>query len=333
MSKTAPNYKTNKTKSQLTAESIRQKLKLKHLEAANALKNAHPHVQKFLEEKGLGIDKLRQHSAKILGTGILASGILLHPPLSVDILPSSEELFKNFSISEKAKEKLYEGSAIAGAKEMLTSTFSSFLPQTVRPLYRNEEKFLENIVTNLTGVKVKATLEGEHLNTIYGRIGAEQHLRRYPGDTLTQHGDSEDQAEGMAPGLGAWGYFAPDSTSLTDDLVETEKWYAVVQTLYLSDWNTRQPYLKNWYKYRKVMIVNTENGNAVVAAIADSGPAAWTGKHYGGSPEVMDHLGGSRYKKGPVLVFFVDDPTNEVPLGPVDYESVSLDKLVSLEYE
>lgn len=56
-------------------------------------------------------------------------------------------------------------------------------------------------------------------------------------------------------------------------------------------------YLRDWYKHRKVLIVNTENGNAVVAAIGDSGPAAWTGKQFGGSPEVMEHLGGPRYKR------------------------------------
>lgn len=87
----------------------------------------------------------------------------------------------------------------------------------------------------------------------------------------------------------------------------------------MPDWNTRQPYLRNWYKYRKVLVVNTNNGNAVVAAIADSGPAAWTGKHFGGSPEVMHYLGGPRYKKGPVIFFFVDDPENKIPLGPVKY--------------
>ena len=130
--------------------------------------------------------------------------------------------------------------------------------------------------------------------------------------------------EGIAPGLGAWGYFAKSKSELTPELIETEKWYAVVQTLYLPDWNTRQPYLRNWYKYRKVVIVNTKNGNAVVAAIADAGPAAWTGKHFGGSPEVMEYLGGPRYKKGPVVLFFVDDPENKVPLGPIEYNKINL---------
>ncbi|EKD62424.1 MAG: hypothetical protein ACD_52C00174G0001 [uncultured bacterium] len=37
----------------------------------------------------------------------------------------------------------------------------------------------------------------------------------------------------------------------------------------------------------------------------------------------MEYLGGSRYKKGPVLVFFVDDPDNNVPLGPVEYNKYS----------
>ena len=139
---------------------------------------------------------------------------------------------------------------------------------------------------------------------------------------MTNHGPYFE--EGMAPGLGAWGYFAQLKDKLTPSLEETERWYAVVQTLYLPDWERRHKYLVQWYKYRKVLIVNTQNGNAVVAAIADSGPAAWTGKHFGGSPEVMEYLGGPRYKKGPVLLFFVDDPENKVPLGPVDYNEINL---------
>jgi hypothetical protein len=118
--------------------------------------------------------------------------------------------------------------------------------------------------------------------------------------------------EGMAPGRGAWGYVPADQ----------EKYYVVVQTLYLPDWEKRLSYLRDWYKFRKMLVVNTVNGNAVVASIADAGPAAWTGKHFGGGPEVMESLGGSRYKKGPVVMFFVDDPENKVPLGPVNYNKV-----------
>jgi hypothetical protein len=141
---------------------------------------------------------------------------------------------------------------------------------------------------------------------------------------MATHPKLAEKDEGMAPGRGAWGYFTRSKSDMTEVDVEREKWYAVVQTLYLPDWNSRQPFLRDWYKYRKVLIVNTLNGNAVVADIADSGPAAFTGKQFGGSPEVMNYLGGSRYKKGPVVIFFVDDPQNQVPLGPVEYNNVNI---------
>jgi hypothetical protein len=93
-----------------------------------------------------------------------------------------------------------------------------------------------------------------------------------------------------------------------------------VQTLYLSDWETRLPYLRDWYKFRKVLVVNPKNGKAVVADIADSGPAIWTGKQFGGSPEVMDYLESKDGRqRGPVVLFFVDDPGDKVPLGPLEY--------------
>jgi hypothetical protein len=41
----------------------------------------------------------------------------------------------------------------------------------------------------------------------------------------------------------------------------------------------------------------------------------------------MHYLGGSRYKKGPVILFFVDDPENKVPLGPVEYSKINLPKV------
>ncbi|MEK7497407.1 MAG: hypothetical protein AAB656_00625 [Patescibacteria group bacterium] len=214
---------------------------------------------------------------------------------------------------------------IENSQENLIDALSKSLPQKTRPLSREEEKHLEQVFSENIGISARATLEGEHLNTTYGLIGAEQHLRRYPGDTMATHPSVAQKDEGMAPGLGAWGYFAPTKAKMTPDIVEKEKWYAVVQTLYLPDWKARLPYLREWYKHRKVLIVNTDNGNAVVADIADSGPAMWTGKSFGGSPEVMNYLGGPRYKKGPVIIFFVDDPENKVPLGPVEYNTINKD--------
>ena len=98
-----------------------------------------------------------------------------------------------------------------------------------------------------------------------------------------------------------------------------EKYYVAVQTLYLPGWNKEQPALKEWYKYRKVLVINPNSGRSVVAVIADAGPADWTGKQFGGSPEVMEHLEYvSGKRKGPVILMFIDDPQNKIKLGPVE---------------
>lgn len=298
-------------------EYLRNKLKLRTLEAKDSFNKKYPHVNKFLREKGVELGKLRQHSAKVIGAGALTGTLLFAPPTGISSLPSPQEIVDSLKDQKDTPDL---------PQKILIEALRDLLPERTRPLERTEEKYLEQIFENVIGVKAKATLEGEHLNTTFGQIGAEQHLQRYPGDTIGNH--APFLKEGIAPGRGAWGYFAPSREALTPELEETEKWYAVVQTLYLPDWSSRQPYLRDWYKYRKVLMVNTKNGNAVVAAIADSGPAAWTGKHYGGSPEVMEYLGGPRYKKGPVVVFFVDDPENKVPLGPVEYNKVNLSEVV-----
>ena len=307
----------------IDSESLREKLKLKHLQTKSAFRERHKEADDYLKSKGLDLGKIREHSSKLITAGALAGSLALSSPNTSFLLMPPNEIL--------AKVRATPIPATSNATK-LRNAMKEILPETIRPLNREEEKYLEKILQDLTGIPAKATLEGEHLNTTYGKIGAEQHLRRYPGDTMADQTPKGDEygadnpgpvlKEGMAPGLGAWGYFAPSKEALTPELEETERWYAVVQTLYLPDWYKRLPYLRQWYKYRKVLIVNTDNGKAVVASIADSGPAAWTGKHFGGSPEVMDYLGGPRYKKGPVLLFFVDDPDNKIPLGPVEYNDV-----------
>src|SRR3972149_2267387 len=219
-------------------EYLRNKLKVKHLEVKNKFYEKHPHAQKFLAERSLDLGKIREHSAKILGTGAMAGSLLFSPVQAVKSLPPPHEIIARLQAQSL-------GVTPEAPQETLIDTMTKVLPAKTRPLSREEEKYLERLFQNILGIPARATLEGEHLNTTYGLIGAEQHLRRYPGDTLWAHGEGKELKEGMAPGLGAWGYFAASKSALNPQLEETEKWYAVVQTLYLPDWNTRQPYLKN----------------------------------------------------------------------------------------
>lgn len=174
---------------------------------------------------------------------------------------------------------------------------------------------VKRIIEEAVGVKADQRLDNLGLNHSFGWIGGEQHLRRFPGDTLGLH--QQELEAGMAPGLGAWGYFSPSGLTLSQEDVKREQYYVAVQTMDTPDWNRRSRDLREWYKYRKVIVINVDNGKAAIAAIADAGPARWTGKQFGGSPELMAHLeldGGRR--RGKVLLWFVDgDP----PLGELDY--------------
>ncbi len=100
-----------------------------------------------------------------------------------------------------------------------------------------------------------------------------------------------------------------------------EKYYVAVQTFLAPGWNDDVRGHYNFFRYRKMLVVNAQNGKAMVVVIGDAGPAPFTGKHLGGSPEVMAHLerkdGGAR---GPVLYFFIDDPDDTIPLGPIDVQ-------------
>ncbi len=295
-------------------EALRSSLKLKSLQTKQEFNKRHAYAVKILKNKNVDLEKIRQKGGKIAASGALAGALFLVPPTLATKIPSPEVVAKKGETTV----------AVASPKIDFVKEMAKILPEKADGLSRDQEKKLEQLFKNILGVNSKATLEGEHLNSTYGLIGAEQHLYRFPGDSVSEHGEGAILNEGIAPGLGAWGYFAPSKAQLTPTLANDEKWYAVVQTLYLPDWSTRTAYLRDWYKYRKVLIVNTVNGNAVVADIADSGPAKFTGKIFGGSPEVMNALGGIRYKKGPVVLFFMDDPQNQIPLGPVEYNKLDL---------
>lgn len=269
-----------KNKPQLNTEHLRARLKLREFSARQKLENKYPHIKSLL-------------TGGVLAGSLLAASPQLAQPLAA--LPGAAE------VSTLNQHDLHES---------ISSQLKEILPHQVLPLEGSQEDKISQLLHTTFGIHASATLEGNRLNRSYGLIGVEQHLPRYPGDNRPN----------TAPGRGAWGYFANSKSQLTPELIEKERYYVAVQTLYLPDWSTRLAYLRDWYKYRKVVLVNPKNGKAVVAVVADSGPAAFTGKTFGGSPEVMQYLNMKDGKqKGPVVLFFVDDPDNSVPLGPLEY--------------
>lgn len=207
--------------------------------------------------------------------------------------------------------------------DQLVKTLKEKLPKEIRPLTQDEEKTIAEILSKSFHMPVATELNGIRLNRSYGLIGQEQHLRRYPGDTLGEHFENQMEEnfyapQGVAPGLGAWGYFADSKEQMTEQEKLREKYYIAIQTFLTPGWSKHVGEYGIFFKYRKMLVVNPDNGKTIVADIADAGPVEWTGKHLGGSPEVMKYLDRrDGRERGPVLYFFIDDPDGTIPLGPI----------------
>ncbi len=210
------------------------------------------------------------------------------------------------------------------AKSFLQADLYKLLPPSVEPLSSDQEQQITTLLSRDFHMTISAEENGIRLNRNYGYIGAEQHLARFPGDMIDTHFDFPKDAglfynTGMAPGLGAWGYFASSEAAMTPEDNLREKWYIAVPTFLAPGYYDHVQEYSTFFKYKKMLVVNPNNGKAVVADIADSGPSEWTGKQAGGSPEVMHYL--ERYdgaQKGGVLYFFIHDPTDSIPLGPIN---------------
>jgi hypothetical protein len=236
------------------------------------------------------------NNTKQIAAGAMGSLLLLAAP-TASLLPKSHE-------NVEAREFLDVPENL-----FMVSDIKQYLPDQVGGLLPAQENKIAEVISGYYGFKVAPDVNGLRLKDTYGYIGAEQHLMRYPGDVV----------ENMAPGRGAFGYFAPSKAELTQKAIEEEKYYIAVQTFMADDYRGRLSEYRDFFKFRKMLVVNPNNGRAVVVVIGDSGPAVWTHKQLGGSPEVMKHLervDGSL--KGPVLYFFIDDPDDKIPLGPID---------------
>ncbi len=252
---------------------------------------------------------------KHLALGSVGGLILLSPPKTdslpqMNLIASRDDVLKGFD-----------------RNVLLAQMLSAKLPSEVSPLGAAQEKDITNLLSDQFGFKVSAELQGIRLNRNYGLIGGEQHLYRYPGDILQSHAQSSsDWAKygdaGIAAGLGAWGYFTPSKEQFTAKDEERERYYLAIQTFLAPGFAENFGKYRDFFKYRKMLVVNPKTGQAIVADIADAGPAEFTGKHLGGSPEVMDILGlAGGPRKGAVLYFFIDDPGETIPLGPIGVRS------------
>ncbi len=237
------------------------------------------------------LTSIKKRGLTLAGAAILTTSVLASSPSEIGRELSESSLTRNLQALE-AKNRLI--SLLKGRGK----------------LSGPEEEEVLKLLSEYLNLKLNISLNGNRLNEIYGYIGAEQHLFRWAGDTLSKH---TLITAGIAPKKGAFGDF---------DNETQEKYYVAVQLHEIPGWNDNWPTLKPFYRYRKVLVYNPKNGKAVVAVIGDSGPSKFTGKTFGGSPEVMDYLElEDGANKSRVIVVLVNDDENTVALGPVNEQN------------
>jgi hypothetical protein len=285
-----------------------QKLQGYLQDVKNRFDEKHAHASEWLQNRSLNISSLRTTSQQLLAAASLAGQIALNKPVNAQV--NEKLLAQEESIDASLEEVTTEEKAAVLTKlQQVTSLTPGHLPQ-------EEELYLEQQLSDILGFEVTAELDDNRLNHSIGIMGGEQHLRRFPTDTIDQHDAFLES--GIAPNRGAFGWFTENGV-LTDKAIQREKYYFAVQTLYLPDWNQNHAQLKPWYQFRKMIAINAQDQIAVVGVVGDAGPAQSTGKQFGGSPEVIrEGKIWSKTNRGKVLLLFVDDPNDEVPLGVID---------------
>jgi hypothetical protein len=273
----------------------------------------HFEASDWLGERNLNVDTLKTASKGAAAAVTLTGSIITSKPVNLQM---AEHIFGSNS---KNQEKLLAEATLEEHEEVLNK-MKEMVKLPPGHLEAEDELYLEQQLADMLGFEVTAELEGHRLNHSIGIMGGEQHLRRFPTDSLAQH-DAFQQA-GIAPARGAFGWFTQEG-ELTEKAIMREKYYFAVQTLYLPDWNTNHQDLKPWYKFRKMIAINPAEGMAAVGVVGDAGPALWVNKQSGGSPEIIREAKiWSKESRGRVILLFVDDPEDKVPLGVIDLNQI-----------
>lgn len=291
-----------------TSSNRLERLQQVYSETKHRLHRTHKGASQWLSQNGLDVEDFRRKSQQFLAATTLASGMILHSPVDMQVAHQVKALER--SAQELAQEELM------AELEQFFADLKVLVQQPPGHLAPEKEAYVEQHLTDLLGFAVTAELEGNRLNHSLGIMGGEQHLLRFPTDMLANH-DAYLEA-GIAPNRGAFGWFT-ENGELTEKAIDREKYYFAVQTLYLPNWNSDYSELKPWYQFRKMIVINPAEELAVVGVVADAGPAQWVQKQYGGSPEIIrEGKIWSQSSRGRVFLFFVDDPEDQVPLGVVD---------------
>ncbi|NCS86944.1 MAG: hypothetical protein GW773_03800 [Candidatus Pacebacteria bacterium] len=246
-----------------------------------------------------------------------------------DPTESNRSIVSNNSVESKvinefnqisSKEKLLESKISAEEFNSIFEKLNDLLSLPAGQLENQSELYLEQQLSDLLGFDIVANLDDHRLNHSTGVMGSEAHLKRSPNDQLKNHLNLLEA--GLDRSRSAFGWFV-NHGDITKEAEDFEKYYFSLQLYQLQDWNTNFKDLKSWYKFRKMVVINPAEKIAIVGVVGNIDHKNQFQHQFGASPEVI--IKGriwSPKSQGKVLIMFVDDPKNEVPLGPIYFDKL-----------
>ncbi|MBP9819787.1 hypothetical protein KBC79_03535 [Candidatus Woesebacteria bacterium] len=190
----------------------------------------------------------------------------------------------------------------------------SMLNEPISSLNDQARLYLEQQLSDLLGFTVSTELDGQVLPTIVGVVEARPHTKRFPTDTLSLH--ERHKEAGLAQYRSAFGWFSPQPP-LSEQAEHYERYSLGLPLYALPEWGTRAEQVKTWFRNRKVICINPKAKRFVVAAVSDiSTPSIKY--QFSASPELSRDIAcWQPGQQGKIIVLFVDDESDTIPLGTV----------------
>ncbi len=179
-----------------------------------------------------------------------------------------------------------------------------------------DEVYFEQQLADMLGFEVTAELEGNRLPHSIGIMEARPHVKRHPNDSL----DAQEvyREAGLERQRSRFGWFT-EHGQLTPEGMQRAQYHLAVPADFLPLWQSNYAEALTWWKWRKMIVINPFEQRAVVTVVGDLGPREWPRRQFAGSPAVIrEGLVWSVNTRGRVIVFFVNDLTGNIPLGPVN---------------
>lgn len=244
--------------------------------------------------------------------------------------PATSFMSVNMAVAEELKKEIPQSKQSAYLElsqeehVAVLEKLRTVVKQPAGHLPAQEELYMEQQLTDMLGFEVMAELEGQRLNHSIGTMAALPHVRRFPTDSLDQH--SFYHEAGLAKYRSAFGWFT-ELGQVTDQMKRNEQYFVAVQAPFVPSWHQGYGPLKEWYKFRKMLVINPVEAKAVVTVVGDFGPAQWMQYQFGASPEVVREANlWSMQSAGKVLLLFVNDVNNSIPLGSISLQYQDLQK-------